>query len=90
MVPTGHAGIVSKRGELLNRQVGYQIPPFGQQDKGDAQRSAVAGLVAVVTQALRDYNTQRHRSMQQACLQLDLSWAKAAEEWEEALMQLVS
>lgn len=71
-------------------QIGYQIPQFGHEDKGQAQRQAVASLVAVVTAAVQDYGSERHRKMLSNCLSLDLSWAKAAVEWEQRLLRLVA
>lgn len=69
-------------------QVGFQIPPFGHEDTGKAQREAVASLVAVVSAAIADYGSERHRKMQNQCLSLDLSWGKAAEKWEQILMHV--
>ena len=71
-------------------QIGYQIPPFGHEDTGQAQRAAVASLLKVVNAAVSQYGSERYREMQMQCLNLDLSWAKAAREWEQALERLVS
>ncbi len=70
-------------------QIGYQIPPFGHEDTGQAQRAAVASLLEVVNAAVARYGSDEHRRMQEHCLSLDLSWAKAAQEWEQALLRLV-
>ncbi len=66
------------------------MPPFGHYDTGPAQRRAVAAFVAAMRGAVADYGTPRYRRLQRACMELDLSWAKPAEEWEAALLALVS
>ncbi len=69
-------------------QVGYRIEPFGEQHSVPAQRKAVADLLAVVREALTQHGSPRHRAMQQHCIALNLSWDKAAADWEDALMSL--
>lgn len=73
---------------LLLLQVGYQIPPFGHQDTGAAQRKSVESLAAVIKAALEQFGSQRFLEMRSKCLSLDLSWSKAAIEWERALQCL--
>ena len=53
-----------------------------------AQRKAVADLLAVVREALTQHGSPRHRAMQEHCIALNLSWDKAAADWEDALMSL--
>ncbi|BDA40737.1 probable granule-bound starch synthase 1, chloroplastic/amyloplastic [Coccomyxa sp. Obi] len=76
--------------DFVTPEIGYQIPPFGHEDIGQAQRAAVASLVEVVNAAVAQYGSDQHKEMQKQCLSLDLSWAKAAQEWEQALVRLVS
>ena len=71
-------------------QVGYQVRPFGHSDTGPSQRQAVAAFIAAIQAAVADYGTPRYRRMQRACLDLDLSWAKPAAEWERVLLELVA
>ena len=71
-------------------QVGYRIEPFGHSDTGPMQRRAVASFVAAIRAAVAEYGTPRYRRMQRACLDLDLSWAKPAAEWERVLLQLLA
>lgn len=46
--------------------------------------------MAVVKAAVAEYGSVQHREMQNQCLGLDLSWAKAAEEWEQTFLSLVA
>jgi hypothetical protein len=68
--------------------VGYRIEAFGEQHSVPAQRKAVADLLAVVRLALSQYGSERHRAMQERCISLNLSWDKAAADWEDALLSL--
>ena len=69
-------------------QVGYRIEPFGEQHSVPAQRKAVADLLVVVRAALSQHGTPHHRAMQEHCIALNLSWDKAAADWEDALASL--
>ena len=75
-------------GKCRAEQVGYRIEPFGEQHSVPAQRKAVADLLAVVREALTQHGSPRHRAMQHHCIALNLSWDKAAADWEDALVSL--
>lgn len=66
------------------------MPPFGHSDTGPAQRRAVAAFIETMRAAVAEYGTPRYRRLQRACMELDLSWAKPAAEWEAALLALMS
>lgn len=72
----------------LCKQVGYKIEPFGELHSVPAQRKAVADLLVAVREALSQHGSIRHRAMQEHCVSLDLSWIRAAADWEDALVSL--
>ena len=72
----------------MSAQVGYRIEPFGEQHSVPAQRKAVADLLAVVREALSEHLSQRQKAMREHCIALNLSWDKAAADWEDALSSL--
>ena len=63
----------------------------GPSDNAVQRIQAVASLVSTVRAAVEEhqYNHPAFRQRQQACFQVDVSWANPAQQWEQALRSLL-
>ena len=70
-------------------QVGFQIQSSAEGlGEAEGRRAAVRDLMRTVRTALDQYGTAAHVTMQECCLQLNVSWQHPAAEWESALQDL--
>ena len=66
-------------------QVGYCLRAFSHDADAASQRQNVQTLVEAVRAVTAQYGTAQYHCMQQACMALDVSWARPAAEWEAVL-----
>ena len=73
-------------------QVGWLMDAPGPSDDAVHRIQAVASLVSTVRAAVEEHQCYHptFRVKQQACFQVDVSWAKPAQQWEEALRTLLN
>ena len=76
--------------DLVQPGVGYALQPLGPAGDTQAQRADVQRLAQALRVAAREAGTENHRGMQRRSMELELSWTKPAEEWEEVLYRVAT
>eukprot|EP00775_Hariotina_reticulata_P012719 gene12719-12849_t len=74
--------------DIVTPEVGYLVPPPGQEGDTAAFRRSLTALVAVVQAAVRDYGSDDFAARRAAAMAADVSWQQPGEAWEQLLQEL--
>ena len=83
---------ISVAGQVTSRTVGWLMDAPGPSDDAVQRIQAVANLVSTVRAAVEEHqhHHEAFHERQQACFQVDVSWANPAQQWEQALRSLLT